>query len=201
KLMTLYLACEDLDAGRADVEEIVTVSRHAATVGKYRMGLRTGEEVPLRVLLEGGAIASANDAARALAARLAGGEPAVVARLDAGAGAPADAAASALAERRAGDAPAFVARMNDKARELGLTGTRFTNPHGLPDPIQRSNARDLATLTRRLIHDYPMSRPLLGGQTFVYRGRVYARHIPLFSDPGGVQALKTGFTQEAGYNL
>jgi len=171
KLMTLYLACEDLDAGRADVEEIVTVSRHAATVGRYRMGLRTGEEVPLRVLLEGVAIASANDAA------------------------------SALAERLAGDEPAFVARMNDKARELGLTGTRFTNPHGLPDPIQRSNARDLATLTRRLIHDYPMSRPLLGGQTFVYRGRVYARHIPLFSDPGGVQALKTGFTQEAGYNL
>src|SRR5207245_2180078 len=76
-------------------------------------------------------------------------------------------AASALAERLAGDEPAFVARMNDKARELGLTGTRFTNPHGLPDPIQRSNARDLATLTRRLIHDYPMSRPLLGGQTFV----------------------------------
>src|SRR5438034_1245698 len=67
KLMTLYLACEDLDAGRADVEEIVTVSRHAATVGKYRMGLRTGEEVPLRVLLEGVAIASANDAASALA--------------------------------------------------------------------------------------------------------------------------------------
>src|SRR5438034_9070504 len=56
-------------------------------------------------------------------------------------------------------------------------------------------------LTGRLLQDYPMSRPLLGGQTFIYRGRVYARHIPLFSDPGGVQALKTGFTQEAGYNL
>jgi D-alanyl-D-alanine carboxypeptidase len=42
---------------------------------------------------------------------------------------------------------------------------------------------------------------LLGGQTFVYNGRVYARHIPLFNDPGGVQALKTGFTNEAGYNL
>jgi D-alanyl-D-alanine carboxypeptidase len=171
KLMTLYLACEDLDAGRADVEEVVTVSRHAATVGRYRMGLRTGEEVPLRVLLEGVAIASANDAA------------------------------SALAERLGGDEETFVARMNAKARELGLTGTRFANPHGLPDPIQRSNARDLATLTGKLIQDYPMSRPLLGGQTFVYRGRVYARHIPLFSDPGGVQALKTGFTHEAGYNL
>src|SRR5256885_16160184 len=78
KLMTLYLACEDLDAGRADVEEVVIVSRHAATVGKYRMGLRTGEEVPLRVLLEGVAIASANDAASALAERLAGDEPALV---------------------------------------------------------------------------------------------------------------------------
>ena len=171
KLMTLYLACEDLDAGRADVDELVTVSRHAATVGRYRMGLRAGEEVPLHVLLEGVAIASANDAA------------------------------TALAERLAGDEPTFVARMNDKARELGLTGTRFANPHGLPDAIQRSNARDLALLTGRLIQDYPMSRPLLGGQTFIYRGRVYARHIPLFSDPGGVQALKTGFTQEAGYNL
>ena len=171
KLMTLYRACEDLDAGRADVDEMVTVSRHAATVGRYRMGLRTGEEVPLRVLLEGVAIASANDAA------------------------------TALAERLGGDEPTFVVRMNDKARELGLTGTRFANPHGLPDAIQRSNARDLAVLTGRLIQDYPMSRPLLGGQTFIYRGRVYARHIPLFSDPGGVQALKTGFTQEAGYNL
>jgi D-alanyl-D-alanine carboxypeptidase len=171
KLMTLYLACEDLDAGRADVDEVVTVSHHAATVARYRMGLRTGEEVPLRVLLEGVAIASANDAA------------------------------AALAERLGGDEPTFVARMNDKARELGLTGTRFTNPHGLPDPFQRSNARDLAVLTGRLLTDYPMSRPLLGGQTFIYRGRVYARHIPLFSDPGGVQALKTGFTNEAGYNL
>jgi len=171
KLMTLYLAFDDIDARRADLEEIVGVSPHAAATPRYRMGLRAGEQVPLRVLLEGVAIASANDAA------------------------------TALAERLAGDEPSFVMRMNDKARELGLNGTRFTNPHGLPDPIQRSNARDLAVLTGRLLQDHTMSRPLLGGQTFVYRGRVYARHIPLFNDPGGVQALKTGFTQEAGYNL
>jgi D-alanyl-D-alanine carboxypeptidase len=42
---------------------------------------------------------------------------------------------------------------------------------------------------------------LLGGQTFIYRRRVYTRHVPLFHDPLGVQAIKTGFTQEAGYNL
>ena len=171
KLMTLYIACEELEAGRADLDELVTVSLHAATTARYRMGLRAGEHVPLRVLLEGVAIASANDAA------------------------------TALAERLSGDEGTFVERMNAKGRELGLTSTRFANPHGLPDPAQRSNARDMAQLTARLLQDYPMARPLLGGQTFIYRGRVYTRNIPLFNDPGGVQALKTGFTHEAGYNL
>lgn len=171
KLMTLYLAFEDLDRGKADLDEPVPVSHYAALTPRYRMGLRAGEWVPLRVLLEGVAIASANDAA------------------------------TALAERLAGDEATFVERMNAKARELGLLGTRFANAHGLPDPTQRSSARDLAVLTTRLLQDYPTARTLLGGQTFVFNGRVYARHIPLFNDPGGVQALKTGFTHEAGYNL
>ena len=135
------------------------------------MGLRTGEAVPLRTLLEGVAIASANDAAAAVAEHLGGTEE------------------------------AFVAAMNAKAEELGLTHTHYANPHGLPDPNQRTTAEDLAKLVGRLLDDYPASRPLLGGATFVYRGRVYSRNIPLFRDPGGVQALKTGFTREAGYNL
>ena len=171
KLMTLYLAFEDIEAGRAAMEESVVVSRAVATTPRYRMGLRVGEEVPLRVLLEGVAIASANDAA------------------------------AAVAEHLGGDEATFVARMNAKARELGMVGTRYANPHGLPDPLQRSNARDLALLMTRLLQDHSGARTMLGGQTFVYRRRVYARHIPLFNDPGGVQALKTGFTQEAGYNL
>ena len=171
KLMTLYIACELIEANKADVDELAMVSVHAATTPKYRMGLRAGERVPVIVLLEGVAIASANDAA------------------------------TALAEHLAGDEASFVAWMNERAQQLGLTSTRFANPHGLPDPAQHSTARDLALLTARLLADHPMSRPLLGGQTFIYNGRVYARHIPLFSDPGGVQALKTGFTNEAGYNL
>jgi D-alanyl-D-alanine carboxypeptidase len=171
KLMTLYLACEAIEANQVDPDELVTISAHAAHTPRYRMGLRAGDQVPLNVLLEGVAIASANDAA------------------------------TALAERLAGDEATFVAAMNERAQQMGLTETRFANPHGLPDPAQRSTARDLAQLTARLLADYPVSRPLLGGQTFVYNGRVYARHIPLFNDPGGVQALKTGFTNEAGYNL
>jgi D-alanyl-D-alanine carboxypeptidase len=171
KLMTLYLACETIEAGGTQWDDGVVITHHAAQTPRYRMGLRAGETVPLRTLLEGVAIASANDAATAVAEHIAGSED------------------------------AFVARMNAKARELGLHATTYANAHGLPDPVQRSTAADLARLTERLLHDYPASRPLLGGATFVYRGRVYARRIPLFQDPGGVQALKTGFTREAGYNL
>jgi D-alanyl-D-alanine carboxypeptidase (penicillin-binding protein 5/6) len=171
KLMTLYLACEALEAGRAQWEEPVVVSHRVVLTPRYRMGLRSGEAVPLRTLLEGVAIASANDAAAAVAEHLGGTEE------------------------------AFVAAMNAKAEELGLTHTHYANPHGLPDPNQHTTAEDLAKLIGRLLEDYPASRPLLGGATFVYRGRVYSRNIPLFRDPGGVQALKTGFTREAGYNL
>jgi D-alanyl-D-alanine carboxypeptidase len=171
KMMSLYLAFEDIERGRARLEDLVYISRHAVLTPRYRMGLRLGDEVPLRIVMEGVAIASANDAA------------------------------TALAEHLAGDEAQFVARMNDKARELGLTATRFANPHGLPDLLQRTSARDMATLIGRLLADHPDSRTMLGGQTFIYAGRVYARHIFLFQDPGGVQALKTGFTREAGYNL
>ena len=102
--MTLYLAFEDIETGKADLDELVTVSRYAALTPRSRMGLRAGEAVPLHVLLEGVAIASANDAA------------------------------TALAERLGGDEWTFVGRMNAKAQELDLHATRFANPHGLPDP-------------------------------------------------------------------
>jgi D-alanyl-D-alanine carboxypeptidase len=171
KLMTLYLAFEDLEAGRAEWDEPVMVSSNTAQTPRYRMGLRAGETVPLRTLLEGVAIASANDAATAVAEHLGGTED------------------------------EFVARMNAKARELDLADTGFGNPHGLPHPHQRTTARDMARLLGRLVEDYPASRTLLGGKNFIYHGRVYSRRIPLLDDPGGVQSLKTGFTAEAGYNL
>lgn len=171
KLMTLYLAFEDLEAGRVSWDERVTVSARAARTPRYRMGLRAGEKISFRQLLEGVSIASANDAA------------------------------TVLSEHLAGDEEEFVARMNATAEKIGLTQTRFANPHGLPDPGQRSTARDLAVLVERLLQDYPESRTVLGGKTFIYRGRVHSRQIPLFRHPGGVQALKTGFTSEAGYNL
>src|SRR3989304_3073398 len=64
------------------------------------------------------------------------------------------------AERLGGDEATFVSRMNAKTHVLGLSDTRFANAHGLPDPFQRSTARDLAQLTARLPHDHPASRTL-----------------------------------------
>lgn len=171
KLMTLYLAFEDLRAGRVELDESVRVSRRAALTPRYRMGLRAGEMVPLRVLMEGVAIASANDAA------------------------------TAIAEHLAADEPSFVTRMNAMAEALELTATRFANPHGLPDPGQYSNARDLGELAARLLHDHPEARAMLGARSFAHNGRVLRREIPLFSAPAGVETVKTGFTHEAGYNL
>jgi D-alanyl-D-alanine carboxypeptidase len=171
KMMTLYLAFEALESGLVHWQDEVTVSAHAASTPRFRLRLRAGEAVPFHVLLEGVAVGSANDAAVAVAEHVAGSEE------------------------------AFVERMNDKARVLGLQHTRFANPHGLSDPLQRTTAADMATLTGQLVRDYPDSRDLLGSQSFMFRGRVHSRSIPLFENPGGVQALKTGFTRDAGYNV
>lgn len=172
KMMTLYLAYEDLWAGQVALDDLVPVSANAAHTPRFRMGFPAGQLVPFRILLAGVAVASANDAATVVAEHLGGSEE------------------------------AFVARMNDAARRLGLTGTVFANPHGLPDPRQRTTARDMGVLAERLLTDFPESRDLLGDTEFTWQGRVFRRtRIPLFHDPGGVTALKTGYTLEAGYNL
>lgn len=171
KLMTLYLAYADLHAGKVRLGEPVIVRPTAAGTPRFRMGLVAGQVVPFETLLAGVAIASANDAATAVAEHLAGSEE------------------------------AFVARMNAEAQRMGLGQTVFANPHGLPDPAQRTTARDMAVLAEQLLTDFPESRELLGETEFAWRGRVYGRRVPLFRDPGGVAALKTGYTLEAGYNL
>jgi D-alanyl-D-alanine carboxypeptidase len=171
KMMTLYLAFEALESGRVHWQDEVTVSPRAASTPRFRLRLQAGETVPFHVLLEAVAVGSANDAAVAVAEHVAGSEE------------------------------TFVERMNAKARLLGLQHTRFANPHGLSDPLQRTTAADMAALTGQLVRDYPESRDLLGSQSFLFRGRVHSRSIPLLDDPWGVQALKTGFTRDAGYNL
>jgi D-alanyl-D-alanine carboxypeptidase len=171
KMMTLLLAYEDLRSGKVTLADPVVISQNAEHTPRYRMGLVAGQVVPFEILLAGVAIASANDAATALAEHLSGSEE------------------------------VFVDRMNTAAGEMGLVHTRFANPHGLPDPRQRTTAHEMATLAQQLLREYPESREVLGQTAFTWRSRLYQRRISLFRDPGGVDALKTGFTLEAGYNL
>jgi D-alanyl-D-alanine carboxypeptidase len=171
KMMTLYIAYDELRAGQVKRGEPVTIGPNAIRTPRFRIGLATGQVVPFETLLAAVAIASANDAATAVAERL------------------------AMSEEK------FVERMNVEAERLGLTHTVFANPHGLPDARQRTTARDMAALAEHLLRDFPESRALLGDTDFVWRGRIFRRRIPLFRDPGGVTALKTGFTLEAGYNI
>jgi D-alanyl-D-alanine carboxypeptidase len=171
KMMTLYIAYDDLRAGHVTRGEPVTIGPDVMRTPRFRIGLVTGQVVPFETLLAAVAIASANDAATAVAERLAENEE------------------------------KFVERMNAEAERMGLIHTVFANPHGLPDPRQHTTARDMATLAENLLRDFPESRMLLGDTDFTWRGRIFRRRIPLFKDPGGVTALKTGFTQEARYNI
>ena len=171
KLMTLYLAYEDIAAGKVRLDDHVRIGRYAALTPHRRLPLREGDTLSLRSLLRAVAIRSSN------------------------------AAATALAEHLAGDEPAFVERMNRAAAALGLAATRFATAHGLPHRHQRTSARDVAMLLGRLLAAHPDSHAVLGARSFVFRRRTYPRNIALFTRPGGIVALKTGYTAEAGYNL
>lgn len=171
KLMTLYLAFADLRRGAVKNDEPVPVSEKAWRTGGSRMFIQVDTTVPFGDLLRGVAVASGNDAAVAVAERLAGTEE------------------------------AFAARMNAAAAEFGLKNTSFVNSHGLPVAGQYMSAGDAARLGVRLVSDFPESVAVTGQKQFTYGGITQAnRNQLLFTDPR-VDGIKTGHTLEAGYNV
>lgn len=123
KIMTLLLVMEAIEAGKMTLEETVTASELASSMGGSQIFLKAGEQMSVRDLLKSVVIASANDAA------------------------------VALAEHLSGSVEAFVAQMNDKARELGMVNTHFENTNGLDDTTKEhyTSARDVAIMSRALI--------------------------------------------------
>ncbi len=108
--------------------------------------------------------------------------------------------AVALAEKIGGTEERFTALMTIRAQELGMTNTRFVNANGLPDPRQLSSARDLAILARAVMRDYPQYYSYFNLPSQEFRGHTYYNHNPL-RGMDGVDGMKTGFTNAAGYNL
>ena len=176
KIMTSYVLAEEVEAGRASLDDMITVSRKAWSQnptfnGSSLMWIEPGKQVSLADLERGIVISSGNDASVAVAEHLAGTEA------------------------------SFVDVMNQLASELGLANTIFRNPHGLPHPEHRSTARDLAKLSVALINSYPEHYKIYKERSFTYNGIKQFNRNSLLRSDSTVDGLKTGYTSEAGYGL
>lgn len=125
KIMTLILIFDALDAGSITLEEEITVSEHAASMGGSQVFLEVGEKQTVNTMIKCISMASANDACVAMAEHIAGTED------------------------------VFVQKMNERAKGLGMTGTNFVNCCGLDADGHNSTARDIALMSRELINRYP----------------------------------------------
>jgi D-alanyl-D-alanine carboxypeptidase (penicillin-binding protein 5/6) len=171
KVMTLYLAFEALTEGRVKLDDVITVSPRAASQPPSKLGLAAGQTITLDDAMKATAVRSANDMAMA------------------------------IAEHVGGSQDRFAAQMTLKARELGMTQTRYVNPNGLPDARQTSSARDLAILARAVMRDYPQYYRYFGLHDWAYEGREYRNTNGLLRQGAGYDGMKTGYTNASGYNL
>ncbi len=171
KIMTLYVVFEHLADGQLDLEDTFTVSKKAWRMKGSRMFLEVNTKVTVSELLRGVIVQSGNDACIVLAEGLAGSEA------------------------------AFADLMNERADELGLADSHFTNATGWPDPDHITTARDIAELSRRIIEDFPEYYPMFAEKSFTYNGIKQGNRNPLLYRYDGADGLKTGYTQASGHGL
>ena len=95
----------------------------------------------------------------------------------------------------------FARMMTQRANELGMTSTVFRNASGLPDNAQVTTARDMATLSIRVMQDFPQYYHYFSTQSFTYRGTTHTSHNRLLRNYAGADGLKTGFIRASGFNV
>lgn len=180
KLMTLYMAFEAIRRGKSDggldLNEELPVSEHAQSYGGSSMFLRSGESVTVEDLIRGIIVLSGNDACVVIAEALSPD----------------------------GTEYGFARLMTQRAQQLGMNNSTFTNSNGWPQPGHLMSMRDLATLSDRLITDFPEFYPLFAETEFEFDNRVPSNRLnrnPLLNMNIGADGLKTGHTEEAGYGL
>jgi D-alanyl-D-alanine carboxypeptidase (penicillin-binding protein 5/6) len=154
KVMTLYLAFDELDRGRLHLSDRIRISPHAAAQAPTRLGLAAGKTISVKQALDIIVVKSANDLAVALAEHIGGTEG------------------------------AFVARMNRKAKALGLTRTHFANASGLPNTHNVSTARDLARLAQAMLKAHPDRYALFHLRSTTFKGRKILGHNRTLRLPG-----------------
>ena len=174
KLMTSYLVFDALRSKKLSLEQTLPVSVRAWKMPGSRMFIDPKMQVPVEDLIKGMVVQSGNDAT------------------------------VALAEGVGGTVERFVELMNAQAKALGMNATTYKNPEGLTEPGHLTTARDLATLSTRLMHDFPEYMHYDAMKFYRYPGTPASngnnRNLLLFRDPT-VDGLKTGHTDAAGYCL
>ena len=171
KIMTLYLVFKELKAGKITLDHKFVVTREASGQTPSKLGLKVGSTIKVR------------DAVRALVTK------------------SANDAAVVIAENFAGSEARFAQVMTQTARSLGMKKTTFKNASGLPDSRQVTTARDMATLSRRVMNDFPKLSKYFKLKHFKYRGKRYRNHNGLLFNYRGTNGIKTGYIRASGFNL
>ncbi|CAN0460561.1 unnamed protein product, partial [Phaeothamnion confervicola] len=168
KMMTLYILFGEIEQGRLSYDSKIKFSERATMVAPSKLGLEAGEEIEVLDAIKALVVKSANDVAVAVAETIAGSEI------------------------------QFARLMTERAREIGMTSTIFRNASGLPNPAQRTTARDMVTLGLRLQDDFPKHYRLFSTASFTFRGKTHKSHNSLMRGFPGMDGIKTGYTRASG---
>lgn len=171
KIMTAYVVYKEIEAGRLQMQDMVTVSKKAWQMGGSKMFIEVGKQVSVDDLLKGLVIQSGNDAAVALAEQVGGSEE------------------------------VFASMMNQYAVKLGMKSTHFMNSTGWPDARHYTTAHDIAIMARATIAEFPDHYALYAAHEFTWNNITQPnRNLLLYRD-STVDGIKTGHTDSAGYCL
>lgn len=171
KMMTLYILFGEIEAGRMSYDSKIKFSQKATEVAPSKLGLEAGEEIEAIDAIRALVVKSANDVAVAVAEHIGGTEY------------------------------QFARLMTERAHEIGMASTTFRNASGLPNPAQKTTARDMATLGLRLQDDFPQHYRLFSTASFSFRGKTHKSHNTLMRGFPGMDGIKTGYTRASGFNL
>ncbi|MEE2662148.1 MAG: D-alanyl-D-alanine carboxypeptidase family protein [Pseudomonadota bacterium] len=171
KLMTIYIVFELIKNRSLSLKDKFIVSKKAWRKGGSKMFVKIGDQVTISDLLRGIIIQSGNDACIVIAEGISGSEK------------------------------AFAILMTQKAQELGLVNSTFSNATGWPHPKQLMSARDLGTLSTLMIKKFPQLYKIFAEKTFRYNQIKQGNRNPLLYRNIGADGLKTGHTKAAGYGL
>ncbi len=171
KMMTLYLLFEALENKTIDMDDRMPVSALAARQPQTNLSLDAGDRIEVETAIKALVVRSANDVS-------------VV-----------------VAEKLGGDVESFAKKMTAKAKQLGMRGTVFKNPNGLPNSAQYTTALDMAKLGIALKRDFPRYYRYFSTLQFSHNGVTYYTHNRVLLRYAGVDGIKTGYIGSSGFNL